>query len=243
MKKQINFQKEIPLEDTVSSITSISLECNFSEEERVLQGTFLVEGSYKTHELSINKKDFHYDLPFSCELENAISNTANVEITDFTYELNDNSLFVDIDYELSYDEEEIKDEFDEDEFREFMKNHEVDLVSFEEDCKEEDTPEEEITEEEEEIVESEENLEENSSDERNVTILPAVDDSSVEETLLNNINKEEKYITYHVYVCEENDTLESICEKFNISKEEIRDYNNFDEVKFGIKLIIPVKDE
>ena len=251
MKKTINYNKEISIEDNVSSITSISLECSYNENRNKVDGIFLIEGSYKTHELSLNKKDFRFELPFNNELENIKEETANIEIEDFTYELEDNVLKVNIDYELSYEEqvreeepeeiEEVKEEYDEEEFERFLSEHEVDVVSFN-DSQEEalEETEENKDEEDDTFLEGEKVRED---EETRVTLEPQESEELLEDTLLNNISKEEKYITYHVYVCENDDTMESISQKFNISKDEIRDYNEFDEIKIGLKLIIPVKDE
>ncbi|MCH5166417.1 MAG: LysM peptidoglycan-binding domain-containing protein [Erysipelotrichales bacterium] len=247
MKKIINYEKEISIEDNVASITSISLECSYNENRNNVDGIFLIEGSYKTHELSLNKKDFRYELPFNNEIEDFKKESAHVEIEDFTYELEDNILKINIDYELSYDEEEvneeIQEEFNEDEFERFLNEHEVDIVSFKDEEETEDAEEgievEDRDEQEQTIEEIEDNLEDN----RTITLEPQESNDSVEETLLNNISKEEKYITYHVYVCENDDTIESISKKYNITKEEIFDYNSEEEIRSGVKLIIPVKDE
>ena len=250
MKKIINYENEISIEDNVASITSISLECSYNENRNNVDGVFLIEGSYKTHELSLNKKDFRYELPFNNELENFKDETAHVEIEDFTYELEDNTLKVNIDYELSYEEaeeiEEIQEEFNEEEFERFLSEHEVDVVSFkdEEGLEAEKVNEEIEPEDREEEMQLEEieAIEEEKND-RTITLEPQENNDSVEETLLNNIPKDEKYITYHVYVCENDDTIESISKKYNITKEEIFDYNNTEEIRGGVKLIIPVKDE
>ena len=51
------------------------------------------------------------------------------------------------------------------------------------------------------------------------------------------------YVMYHVYAIDESDTIESICKKFNVSKEMLHDYNEFDELSVGSKLIIPECNE
>ena len=201
MKKLINYKKEIPIEDSVSSITSISLECIYNEDRNNVDGQFIIEGSYKTHELSLNKKDFKFELPFTNELENYKKETASVEIEDFTYDLEDNNLIIDIDYELSYEDEEIQEEFNEEEFERFLSEHEVDVVSFKEDENIIEPEEKSINEDNsvrlveeiiipekvedpEEIAEIEENPE---LEEREITLEPQESNESVEETLLNNI--------------------------------------------------------
>lgn len=51
------------------------------------------------------------------------------------------------------------------------------------------------------------------------------------------------YVTYHVYVVLESDTIEDICKKFNVSKDILYKYNEFDELKVNDKLLIPAYDE
>ena len=66
-----------------------------------------------------------------------------------------------------------------------------------------------------------------------------------EEDLFKEIDKpvdlkvEDEYTTYKVYIVEENDTVESICTKYNISKEELEKYNDLNNFKTKDKIIIP----
>ena len=60
-----------------------------------------------------------------------------------------------------------------------------------------------------------------------------------EETSYDAFNEEEKYVTYRVYTITNNDNLESILKKYNITKEELAKYNKLDNINPGIKLIIP----
>lgn len=254
MKKVYNLKKELPFSENISSITSISLDTTFNETKEGFEGKFLVEGNYKTHELSLNKKEFKYDIDFKEEIDALEEGSLNLEVEDFTYELEDNNLVIYIDYNVTYDEEKNDDEFNEEEFERFLEDHEVDIVNLNnneeqneiklvqeikeepEEINEEDE-DEEVEEKEPEEMDTQENLE------RDVTITPSVDESDATEVILKTIDKEEKYITYHVYVCEEDDTFESISEKFKTTKEEIREYNDIADIEYGRKIIIPVKDE
>ncbi len=254
MKKVYNLKKELPFSENISSITSISLDTTFNETKEGFEGKFLVEGNYKTHELSLNKKEFKYDIDFKEEIDALEEGSLNLEVEDFTYELEDNNLVIYIDYNVTYDEEKNDDEFNEEEFERFLEDHEVDIVNLNnneeqneiklvqeikeepEEINEEDE-DKEVEEKEPEEMDTQENLE------RDVTITPNVDESDATEVILKTIDKEEKYITYHVYVCEEDDTFESISEKFKTTKEEIREYNDITDIEYGRKIIIPVKDE
>lgn len=55
--------------------------------------------------------------------------------------------------------------------------------------------------------------------------------------------EEEKYVTYRVYKVLDNDTLDSILTKYNITKEILADYNNIENITPGDKLIIPTDEK
>ena len=50
---------------------------------------------------------------------------------------------------------------------------------------------------------------------------------------------ENVYTTYKVYIVLENDTIEGICNKYNITKEELEKYNDLSNIKPKDKVIIP----
>ena len=54
---------------------------------------------------------------------------------------------------------------------------------------------------------------------------------------------EETFSTYNVYIVRETDTIEGILDKYNISREELADYNDLDDVSIGSKLIIPCSND
>lgn len=250
MKETLKYNKEIEFENTISEIASISLECTYNEDNRNANGVFLIEGSYKSFEL-FDEESFRYELPFEKQIDNLKESTLSIEINDFTYEINANKLLIDIDYTISYEKDE--DYLDEEELNRFLEDHEVDVISFKEEKTEEPENEEEVRLiEEVPVAESSDNYEDERNkemtlEETNINI-EAVDDNEdkdrlIEDTILSNISKEEKYITYHVYIVENDDTLESISKKYNVSINEIIEYNNIEELKGGMKLILPAKDE
>ena len=67
--------------------------------------------------------------------------------------------------------------------------------------------------------------------------------SKKEFNLFENIDNSDTYVTYYVYIVKEQDTIDSIMKKYNIDKESISLYNNLEEIKPGMKLIIPNKNE
>ena len=56
-------------------------------------------------------------------------------------------------------------------------------------------------------------------------------------------DNEKEYSIYRVYIVKEGDTLSKILEKYNLTSEELSHYNDLDNLKPGIKLIIPSTDE
>ena len=56
-------------------------------------------------------------------------------------------------------------------------------------------------------------------------------------------SNEETFSTYNVYIVREADTIEKILDKYNISREELADYNDLDDVSIGSKLIIPCSND
>ena len=74
-----------------------------------------------------------------------------------------------------------------------------------------------------------------------------LDEDDVKENNLNIasklINNEEKYYTYKIYIVRENDTVESICKKYNVTLNDISEYNDLTNLNIGDKIIIPYINE
>lgn len=240
MKKIINFTDDIEFRNNIYEISSISLEREFETTENDISGTFIITGSYRGHEISLNQESFTKKIPFSYHFEEPMDKeTITMEVDDFTYEIDQNKLCVDIEYEIEGDKMIFDDER---EFDKFLENHEVELVDFKDDIKEEEKPiieenvevceqeKEEAKEEEKEKQEKQEKTED-----REVKV-----DTEIMDTLTGGENT---YITYHIHVCDESDTLEYIANKYKISIDIIKDYNSIDNISVGMKLIIPCQDE
>ena len=85
-------------------------------------------------------------------------------------------------------------------------------------------------------------VEEPRLDEIEVPIESKVENDSNNIIMDNVINNVDTYITYHVYNVKENDNIDEIAKNYNSTKDLIMEYNNIDELKDGIKLIIPEID-
>ena len=64
-------------------------------------------------------------------------------------------------------------------------------------------------------------------------------DNQIKSLFMTFENEIENYSTYKVYLVRENDSIESIMEKYTIDRETLGLYNDLNELKIGDKLIIP----
>lgn len=252
MKQVIPFNKEIPFKTMIKEIQSISLEHTLKvKEDNNIKGDFIISGSYKMTEASTIAEEFSYKIPVDIYIDEEYDlEEASVDIDDFKYNIvNDDTLSVKIDVlldhiklleiteNLSTDEEVIKAHLDKDYLKKKSdviseKKMEKELAtSLDRETKEEKKEKQEEKEEAIEIpIETKETKEQ--------TEAVAVD------SLFNKFSDEEdSYATYKVYIVRENDTLESIVEKYNVSLDELREYNNLDDLKQNDKLIIPSHNE
>ena len=95
----IPFEKKVKFDTPISEICSISLEHEITKNDGEILGNFLITGTYKEHELSINKTDFSFTLPFSVELTTRVDlSSLDMSIDNFTYDLNGSDLDIKIDY-------------------------------------------------------------------------------------------------------------------------------------------------
>lgn len=62
-------------------------------------------------------------------------------------------------------------------------------------------------------------------------------------SIFSSINQEETFVTYHVYIVREQDTIDSITEKYQTTREAISAYNDLTNVQAGSKIIIPCSNE
>ena len=59
-----------------------------------------------------------------------------------------------------------------------------------------------------------------------------------EENLLDYDNVQDDFVTYHIHIVKIDESIESICDSYNITKEELFELNDVKEVSMGDKLII-----
>ena len=255
MKEQCKFKESCAFKNNIAEITSISLECNYEVEPENIDGSFLIEGSYRTHELSINQDNYSFRLPFEYRLkDNCIKDSVNLSVIDFTYTTADNNLIIEIEYEETFDvEEEINTKED---FDRFLEEHEVEIVDLSSNALDEEKVSEYLKEERIIPEATNEKVSKEVPDEVNAPEEERVDNIeinneivntsnvSVTNTIIDNIKDDrDEYITYHVYICTDYDTLNSIADKFKVSVEILKNYNNVETITSGMKIIVPASND
>ena len=238
MKEIVSFKKEIDFNTMLDKITSISLEHTLGlTEEKNIKGDVIVSGTYKQTEASQIDNPFSYKIPVDIELDDKYDLTnLIIDIDDFTYEvLEGNKLKINVD--LLLDKLELKKIEDDDEiisiddlFLDKTEDKKLEIPDVKE--------EKEETKEEKEVEKQEE--QEEKEEKEQVPIEPVSTSNSLFSSL---DNTNETYKAYHVYIMRENDTVNTIIEKYKVNKEELEEYNNLQELKIGSKVIIPSNNE
>ena len=216
----IPFTKDIKFNTNISEIVSISLEHEYTANPEEILGNFIITGEYKTHEVSVNKERFEHVLPFSVNLTTKIdTDSVDFAIEDFTYEIVDkDTLKVNIEYSINA--LELKEE-------EVFEPVPEERESFEEIL---DSIDEEIEQENEELVLEPEKIEENEETREDNEMNTLIEEKKITE---------ETFVTYHIHVMSEIDTIESVCTKYNTTQSLLGEYNDLSTVAIGDKIIIP----
>lgn len=105
IKETMHLKKEIELRNKISEVTSISLESTYDKTDFGIEGNFVVTGSYKDTTFDEEEIEFHESIPITYDfLRDIKEDSINININDFTFEIDGSSLIVDIEYELSFEE-------------------------------------------------------------------------------------------------------------------------------------------
>ena len=230
----IPYTKKIVFKTKIAEISSISLEHEMSINQTELLGNFIVSGEYKAHELSVNKDEFSYTLPFSIDLSETIDlDSIDFSITDFSYEVvNENTLKTFIEFSVVAAEKEVVEEEKEEIFQDVTTALENQI----------ELPEVIIEERKEEIDKT---TQEEKKEEDIVNVTEDRLDQSDAETIMDSINNSgDEYALYHIHIVKEAETIELISSMYNTNMDLISEYNDLTNIGVGDKLIIPEeKDE
>ena len=230
MKKIISFDKNLEFNSMIGDISSISLDHTLKFTDRSnINGEFIISGSYKLTEASRLEDKFEFKVPVEIILNETLDlESTSIEIEDFSYKIEDNdTLICHIEIRIEGVEEVILEEEKEvllerecdDDIKTNIKNDPI------EEIKEIETSNEYI-----DIKETEKESIEDTSN--NVGSLF----SSFKES-------DETFSTYSVYIMRNNDSIETIMNKYKVTKEQLEDYNNLNNIDIGSKIIIPTTNE
>lgn len=232
MKNIIPFKKDVIFKTKISEITSISLEHTLNLQKDKVVGEFIVSGDYKVTDNSTSTLPFELKLPFEIVIDERYkTDKATIDIDDFYYEIvNDSILNISIDVLIDKLEEQPLIEFED----------LTDLTPVRDMIEEEEEMEDLfLREEKEETVEK---VEEVKEEELNEDIRESASEKI--NSLFSQFSKDsEAYVSYSVFIVREGDSVESILEKYNISIDDLKKYNDLSNLQIGDKLIIPNIDE
>ncbi len=227
MKKTVPFTKEIDFKTMISKMTSISLEHTLKpEDNNIISGYFIIEGKYKMTLASQIDEEFSYKIPVDIDIDSKYDiSDVEIDIEDFTYEIVDEEKLIlnitvsidnikELNAELEdtievIDTENREDSVD-DLFLEKFEEHELEIPT--DDCHDEELSVDSDT---------------NDSNTSVNSLFSSFKDSA------------ETFKTYSVYIIKEEDTINSILEKYNIDKESLEEYNDLSKLIPGSKIIVP----
>ena len=260
MKKIIPFIKDIKFNTKIYEITSISLENTLTTlENGEIDGEFIVSGDYKMNDTSINTEPFIYGLPFNITIDDYYDiDSLKIDIDDFKYEIiNEEILRVNIDVSLDGKVKvEVKKDKEKDELNKINpdviietrinedKNDNINEVRNKIDISDDIIDEyvnikDNETNQKEEITDLfKQNKDEIKKVSNEVTI-----NNKIDSIFENFSSEDEKYVSYYVHIVRDNDTLESISIKYNVPIEDIKEYNDVENITHFSKLIVPYIDD
>lgn len=223
MNQKIEFKKDCMLKTYVSSITDISLTHDYKILDDTIEGYFDVTGFYKVTMSSVETESFMFTIPFTIALSSLIDkDTIDLKLSDFNYSVEKDVLHLKMFLDMDYQEIEIKEDTKDNEEIDNMINDLIDKDSTTNIKSPSEFHNEVMLDN---VIDSKEEVKENVSEKNFNTIFNEV--------------KESNFSKYKVYIMRSEDTLESILVKYNVTMDEIKEYNDIDNINIGSKIVIP----
>ena len=223
MQEIIPLKKDIIFKTKIGEITNVDLDLDYKLKEETIIGNVLLSGTYKMTEASVLEEEYFYKIPFSVALSKRIKkDTIKIEIDDFKYTISKDVLNVKIDLDFSC-EEEIENQNKKEEIQKIEEDDKLIEEYFENNNIEDNTENENIS---------------INKEEKEIDI-----DENINNITNNIINNDNHYYTYKVYMIRDGETLEDVCNKYDIKLEDIKEYNDIQNIKEGDKIIIPYSNE
>lgn len=269
VKKIIPFRKDLEFNTPLYEVTSISLEHHLTKKtDTLISGNFIISGDYKQTESSENKDPFNFTLPFDIALATKIDlDDMLLDVDDFYYETGKNTLKVNID--LLLDATEIGEPEKKKEDRENINGKDVESIDSNtyNDNDDSRVPDEfnDVNYKKpqlENLPNSLDNSGVSLDDIQNDNFMDSINNDNVSDNgtsnivnsnINNNNNNNENnnlfasfetadtYTAYRVYLIKEDDTIDTILKKYNVTKDDLSAYNDLSDIKYGDKIIIPYK--
>ena len=271
VKKIIPFRKDLEFNTPLYEVTSISLEHHLTKKsDTLISGNFIISGDYKQTESSENKDPFNFTLPFDIALATKIDlDDMLLDVDDFYYETGKNTLKVNID--LLLDATEIGEPEKKKEDRENINGKDVESIDSNtyNDNEASRVPDEfnDVNYKKpqlENLPNSLDNSGVSLDDIQNDNFMDSINNDNVSDNgtsnIVNsniNINENQNinennnlfasfetadtYTAYRVYLIKEDDTIDTILKKYNVTKDDLSAYNDLSYIKYGDKIIIPYK--
>ena len=212
MRQTIPFTKDITFKSTIGELTSISLDHDLTlKGEDLITGNFYISGTYKTEGTILDPEKYSYKIPATIAVSDEYDTfDSTIDIDDFEYEIKDDVLKVKIVVAIDNLVKKEKEE----------KTDEIEI----------DKKENIIEKVDKQLEESIENTDEVRDNKKVKTFLETKEEVKKEK---------DTYLTYSVYIVGENDTVNKIKEKYNVTEEMLKGYNDLENFAPGVKLIIP----
>ena len=213
MNEIVSFSKEIDFNNNIDKISSISIEHTIClDKDSTVKGDLIVSGTYRQNEISLIDTPFSYKIPVDIVLDSKYDlSNITIDIDNFTYDvLDNNKLKINVDLILDNLEIKNKEEKEDDEIININ-----DLF---------------LEKEEEKKLEIPQKKEE---------VLSDKEETSTDSLFANLTTSNETYVTYLIHIVNEEETLDNIMDKYKVSRTELEELNNLNEIKKGSKIIIP----
>lgn len=257
MKKIISFEKKLDFKSMIGEISAISFEhtLDFVNESNI-EGDFLISGKYKLTEASVLEEDFNYKIPVDIILDEKLDlETAKIDVEDFYYEIEyETTLICHIDIKIEGVEmiESLPETEDEKEIEkqpeETINNELTEIPNFTETVVSPPNSVEEDRECDNDLKNLDyEDIE--TGTKRDDKMEKENKNESIQETeqvgsLFSSFKEsDETFKSYSVYIIRENETLQTLMEKYNTTKEDLESYNDLSNISVGSKIIIPNTNE
>ncbi len=222
MKEIIPFKKDIIFKTKIAKMNDISLTHDYKVLDSIIEGEFLLSGNYKMTEASVINEEFIYNIPFSIALSDRINkDTINLMLYDFKYEVKGDVLGLKAELEMDFEEKQEKEMLNDNSVEESIDDVLGGSRGFQE------------------FKEMPKEFEINSMPENMNAMKEEKETKESIMSLTDKVKNSKETVSYKIYIVRENDNIESIASKYNISLNDLMDYNDINSVSIGDKIIIP----